>query len=156
MKSKFTLQAVLYVILAFAFTSPVRAAASDDACSLLTADQVSKVLGVSVKNGERVVPNSPKMCGWAGPGGPSNSRRVVTSIITPDMFNHEKTPLQGIVETQAPGLGDDAHYMTTPGFGTGLSVRKGNSAFKIRVYGFSDDAVKQKEKELAQAALTKL
>lgn len=62
----------------------------------------------------------------------------------------------GIVETQAPGVGDEAHYMTTPGFGTGLSVKKGSSAFKIRVYGFSDEAVKQKERELAQNALAKL
>jgi hypothetical protein len=55
-----------------------------------------------------------------------------------------------------PGLGDDAHYITTPGFGTGLSVKKGSFAFKVRVYGFSDDVVKLKEKELAQGVLTKL
>jgi hypothetical protein len=80
----------------------------------------------------------------------------MASIITVDMFNHEKTPLQGITETQAPGLGDDAHYMTTPGFGTGLSVKKGSFAFKIRVYGFPDDVLKQKEKALAQQVLAKL
>jgi hypothetical protein len=80
----------------------------------------------------------------------------VHSVLSPEMFDHEKTPLKGIVETQAPGVGDEAHYMTTPGFGTGLSVKKGSSTFKIRVYGFSDEAVKQKERELAQNALAKL
>ncbi len=84
-----------------------------------------------------------------------NSKRVVVSILTLDMFNHEKTPLQGLVETQAPGLGDDAHYMTTPGFGTGLSVKKGTFVFKIRVYGFPQDALKQKESALAQEVLAK-
>jgi hypothetical protein len=132
------------------------AAPPSDACSLLTTAQVSDVLGVSVKSGDHVVATSPTMCGWSGPGGPANSKRVVASIISVDMFNHEKTPLTGIVETQAPGLGDDAHCMTTPGFGTGLSVKKGSFAFKIRVYGFSDDVLKQKERELAQKVLAKL
>jgi hypothetical protein len=82
---------------------------------------------------------------------------VVASIITIEMFNHEKTPLRGIAETQAPGLGDDAHFMTTLGFGTGLSVKKQSFAFKIRVYGFSDDVLKAEgERELAQKVLAKL
>ena len=132
------------------------AALPSDACSLLTTAKVSEVLGAAVKNGERIVPTSPIMCGWAGPEGPVNSKRVVASILTLDMFSHEKTPLKGIVETQAPGLGDEAHYMTTPGFGTGLSVRKGNFAFKIRVYGFPDETIKQKEKVLAEQVLAKL
>ena len=132
------------------------AAPPPDACSLLTTGKVGEVLGVAVKDGERIVPTSPIMCGWAGPGGPANSKRVVASILTLDIFNHEKTPLKGITETQAPGLGDEAHYMTTPGFGTGLSVRKGNFVFKIRVYGFPDETTKQKEKALAEQVLAKL
>lgn len=86
MKSKFTIQLALAVVLTFEFSNATYAAPPADACSLLTADQVSKVLAVSVKNGERVVANSPKMYGWAGPGGPSNSKRVVASIITLDTF----------------------------------------------------------------------
>ncbi len=150
------LMATLLVVIAGASRPAFAGSPPTDACSLLTTSQVSEALGVSVKAGERVVPTSPKLCGWAGPGGPANAKRVVAAIITLDMFNHEKTPLQGIVETQAPGVGDDAHYMTTPGFGTGMSIKKGSFAFKIRVYGFPDDAVKQKEKELAQQALAKL
>jgi hypothetical protein len=144
------------LILPLCSSNAVLAAPPTDACSLLTTAKVSEVLGVSVKNGERVVATSATICGWAGPGGPSNSKRAVASLLTLDMFNHEKTPLKGIVETDAPGLGEDAHYMTTPGFGTGLSVKKGNFAFKIRVYGFPDDATKEKEKILAQQVLASL
>lgn len=132
------------------------AATPTESCSLLTTAKISEVLGVRVQNGERIVASSPTICGWTGPGGPANSKRVVASILTLDIFSHEKTPLKGIIETQAPGLGDDAHYMTTPGFGTGLSVKKGNFAFKIRVYGFPDGATKEKEKILAQQVLAQL
>lgn len=128
-----------------------------DACTLLTQAQVSAVLGVPVGAGERVVPSSPLMCGWAQPGGPTaTSKRVVVAIITIDQFTHEKSPLPGITETSVGGIGDEAHYMTTPGFGTGLSVKKGNYAFKVRVYGYSLDQIKAMEKTLAQDILAKL
>ena len=124
-----------------------------DACSLATPAQVSAVLGVHVGAGERIVPTSPKLCGFGGAGA---DKRVVLAIITPEMFAHEKHPLEGIKEEQAPGVGDDAHYMTTPGFGTGLSVLKGSFGFKVRVYGFPVQQVEQKEKALAQEILAKL
>lgn len=129
------------------------AAPPTDACSLVTAAQVSAALGVPIGAGERIVPSSPKLCGFGGAGA---AKRVVTAIITPDMFDHEKHPLQGIKEEQLSGVGDDAHYMTTPGFGTGLSVKKGSFAFKVRVYGFPVEQVEQKEKTLAQEILAKL
>jgi len=53
-------------------------------------------------------------------------------------------------------LGEEAHLMTTPGFGTGLSVMKGGFVFKVRVYGFVADQVKAKEKILAEEILAKL
>jgi hypothetical protein len=151
---KSTVKLVLGLLIA-AFLNPyaIFAAAPSDACFLATPAQVSAVLGVQIGSGERVVSSSPKMCGFGGSGA---SKRVVVSIITPDMFAHEKHPLEGIKEEQASGLGDDAHYMTTPGFGTGLSVLKGAFAFKVRVYGFSLDQLKDKEKKLAQDILAKL
>lgn len=124
-----------------------------DACALATSAQVSAVLGVHVGAGERIVPTSPKLCGFGGAGA---DKRVVLAIITPEMFAHEKHPLEGIKEEQAAGVGDDAHYMTTPGFGTGLSVLKGRFGFKVRVYGFPVQQVEQKEKALAQEILAKL
>lgn len=132
---------------------PSASAAPSDACSLLTPDQVSKVLGVVVGPGERVVASSPTMCGFGGAG---NAKRVVVALLKVDMFTHEKTPLQGVSEESVSGLGDDAHFMTTPGFGTGLSIKKASFAFKIRVYGFPLDQIKEKEKTLAQQVLAKL
>jgi hypothetical protein len=150
----------IVVMLAFpalviAVIAPQRALAATptDACSLATPAQVSAVLGVQIGQGERLVSSSPKMCGF---GGAAAAKRVVLALITADMFAHEKHPLQGIQEEQATGLGDDAHYMTTPGFGTGLSVLKGGFVFKVRVYGFPIDEVKQKERMLAQEILAKL
>jgi hypothetical protein len=133
--------------------APASGAPPTDACALLTPAQVSNALGVTVKSGERIVPTGSKLCGFGGAGA---SKRVVVALITPDMFAHEKHPLRGIAEEQASGLGDDAHYMTTPGFGTGLSVLKGGFAFKIRVYGFPIEQVKTKEQKLAQDVLAKL
>lgn len=132
---------------------PSASAAPSDACTLLTPEQVSSVLGVTVGAGERVVASSPKICGF---GGAASAKRVVVALLTSEMFTHEKTPLQGISEESVSGLGDDAHFMTTPGFGTGLSVKKNDCAFKIRVYGFPLGQIKEKEKTLAQQVLAKL
>lgn len=159
-KMKFRLAVTLFggMLTAFTFGIPSLAYAGQptDACSLLSATEVSSVLGLSVGAGQRVVASSPLLCGWEPGGSSVNSKRVVAAIIKVDQFTHEKTPLQGITETQASGIGDEAHYMTTPGFGTGLSVKKGSFAFKIRVYGFPLDQVEAKEKALALDTLKKL
>jgi hypothetical protein len=154
------LRSRIIVMLAFAafviaVAVPHRAVAATptDAGSLVTPAQVSAVLGVPTGQGERLVASSPKMCGF---GGAAAAKRVVLTLITAEMFAHEKHPLQGIQEEQATSLGDDAHYMTTPGFGTGLSVLKGGFVFKVRVYGFPIEQVKQKERMLAQEILANL
>ena len=136
----------------------------DDACSILTQTQVSTVLGFSVATGQRIVPTTAMMCGWSGPGGPTiGGKKVVLDIFGPlgkltavDRFANGKTPVQGITKTPVSGVGDDAYYITTPGLGTGLNVRKGNSAFQIRVYGFPPDQIETMEKTLAQDVLAKL
>lgn len=126
------------------------AAPPTDACALVTPAQVSAALGVNVGAGEHIVPSNTTLCGYGGAGA---QKRVVIAILKVTMFTGEKTPLKGIQEESASGIGDEAHYMTTPGFGTGLSVRKSNFAFKVRVYGFPIEQVKSKEKELALNAL---
>jgi hypothetical protein len=137
-----------------------------DACSLLTEAQVSAVLGVSAGTGQRVMPNSPAVCGWEVPGETSLDRkRVVLSIytqmgsLTPvDRFNNAKRPIaaKNITKEPVSGVGDDAVSVTTSGFGTGLIFRKGSSAFDVRVYGFPLDQIKAKEKTLALDIITKL
>lgn len=77
--------------------------------------------------------------------------------LTPvDRFTNAKTPVKGITKTPVSGVGDDAYYITTPGLGTGLNVKKGNSAFQIRVNGFPVDQTKAMEKTLALDVLAKL
>lgn len=135
-----------------------------DACSLLTAAQVSTALGVSVGAGEKIVPNSTAICGWEVPGQKGMSRRrVVLNIFTQigsmtpvQRFNTAKTPLQGITKVPVSGVGDDAIFATTPGLGTGLIFRKGSAAFDLRVYGVPPDQVEAKEKSLASEVLAKL
>jgi hypothetical protein len=51
---------------------------------------------------------------------------------------------------------DDAFYITTPGIGTALMIKKGSSVIQMRVYGFPVDQIKEKEKTLAQDAVPKL
>jgi hypothetical protein len=139
-------------------------AETSDACSLLTQPQVSAVLGVSVGAGQYLVASIPRTCGWSQPGDANHSgKRVVLDIFGPvgrltpaERFNNGKTPVKGVTKTPVSGVGDDAYYVTTPGFGTGLNVKHGDSVFQIRVYGFSDDQIKALEKTLAQDALAKL
>lgn len=133
-----------------------------DACALLPQARVSAVLGVSVGAGEHIA--SPLVCGWAQPNDTNHTgKRVVLTLYGPigkltpvDRFNNGKSPVQGIPKTPVSGIGDDAYYVTTPGLGTGLDVKKANSVFQIRVYGFPEDQIKAMEKTLAQDALTKL
>jgi hypothetical protein len=151
---------------AFAMSGPraAYAAPPTDACSLLTPAQVTAVLGVSVAAGEKLAPGSAALCGWEVPGQKSLSRkRVVLSIYTPigsltpvERFNNAKFPIRGIKKEPVSGVGDDAIFATTPGFGTGLIFRKGDAAFDLRVYGFPVEQVKANEKKLADCVIQKL
>jgi hypothetical protein len=157
MRPKLSVAAILGVILLFAPGGMRAAGAPTDACSLLTQAQVSAALGVKVGAGEHLTPKATTLCGWneSGQTAPSD-KRVMTAIETTKAFGYEKVPFQGITKTPLSGVGDDAIYITTPGFGTGLSVKKGDIAFKVRVYGFPPEQVKEKEKELALEVLANL
>jgi hypothetical protein len=138
--------------------------AANDACSLLTEAQVSAVLGVPVGAGQHITSNNPLLCGWSQSGGTTpSSKRVLVDMLAAignskpvDRFNTAKTPVEGITKTPASGIGDDAVYITTPGLGTGLMIKKGSSVIQIRVYGFTVEEIKEKEKTLAMNALPKL
>jgi|GEM_PF-299043 len=161
---KITAVSLTLVVLALCSSKVGYAAPPTDACSLLTPAQVSAVLGVSVGAGQKILPNSTAMCGWEVPGQQRMDRkRVVLSIytqigsLTPiQRFNYAKTPIKGITKVPVSGVGDDALFVTTPGFGTGLIFRKGDAAFDLRAYGFPLDQVEAKEKALAQDVLGKL
>lgn len=134
------------------------AAAPGDACALLDRVQVSAALGATVAPGQRLVPRDPRSCGWAEPGGPRlTARKVVLTLMTERQFDVGKQPMQGITKTPAPGIGDDAYYVTAKGLGTALNVRKGAFFFQVKVGGTSAvDAIKAAEKKLALEVLPKV
>jgi hypothetical protein len=136
------------------------AAPPTDACSLLTAAQVSAALGVSV---EADKPVDKSFCGWSQPSAVLKRRKsVMLTILEPignltpvDRFNAAKMPLPSVVKTPVSGLGDDAVYGGNNSR-VALTVKKGNSAFEIVVSGFPVEESKAKEKALAQEVLAKL
>jgi hypothetical protein len=129
--------------------------AADEACALLTQTQVSAALEVPVDAGTPI--GRPSACQWTGKG------RFATLTITQplagkspvDRFNAGKaSTLPGITTEPVTGVGDEAYYVyfsNTTRAGLGLVVRKGSSAFEIRVYGFDVDKAKPVAKALCQA-----
>jgi hypothetical protein len=147
------------LLLLMASSRPTHAAPPKDACSLLTAAQVSEALGVPVE-ADKAVDKS--FCTWSQQGAASKRKTVMLTIIeaignlTPaDRFNAAKMPVPGVVKTPVSGLGDDAVYGGN-NFYVALTVKKGNSAFEIVVSGFPVDESRGKEKALAQQVLAKL
>lgn len=71
------------------------------------------------------------------------------ALVTPAQIGPVLGVNTGIQEELAPDIDD----VTTPGFGTGLSVRKGGFVFKVRLYGFPIEQIKAKERALASNTL---
>jgi hypothetical protein len=126
---------------------------ASDACSLLTQSQVSGALGMSVGAGTPI--SGPASCQWMGKG-----KWATLTITQPlggksavDRFNSGKAAaLPGITKEPVSGVGDEAYYVyfsNTSHAGLGLVVRKGRTAFEIRVYGFDVDKAKPVAKTLA-------
>jgi hypothetical protein len=134
-----------------------------DACSFLSRNKISSILGVAIDAGRHIGPSS-ALCGWGEPNDPShNGKHVLLTVyravgkISPiERFENGKTPIQGIEKTPISGIGDDAYYIDTPGFGLGLNVKKGTFAFQVKVFGFSPEMTKTFENSLAQDVLAKL
>jgi hypothetical protein len=135
------------------------AQAAPDACSLLTQARLNSVVGATMGQGQQIVANDEKSCAWAEPNASAlKMRKVEISIVTPDFFEMEKTPLKDVTKTVVPGLGDDAYFVTSDVQGTILNVKKGATAISVDVrgHGFPIDQIKAMEKTLAQDALAKL
>jgi len=137
-----------------------RSFAADEACTLLTQIQVSAALEVPVDTGTPI--GRPSACQWTGKG------RFATLTITQplagksavDRFNAGKTStLPGIITEPVSGVGDEAFYVyfsNTTRAGLGLVVKKGSSAFEIRIYGFDIDKAKLVAKTLCQTVAGKI
>ena len=127
-----------------------------DACSLFTASEVSRVLGVTVTDGQHPIPSTLLLCGWAPAGGPQlEGKKLSVNLMTERAFEVGKIPAHGIAKTPVSGLGDDAYYVTGGG-GTRLSVKSGGTYVQIWIGGFPAGKQKKLEKALALQMLTKL
>jgi hypothetical protein len=124
------------------------------ACPLLTSAQLTAATGATFGAGTPI--SAPTSCQWFGQG------KIVTLVIrrplagkSPvDQFNTGKaSTLPGITVEPVAGVGDDAYYVFFAGSnraGCGLVVKKGASAFEIRVYGFDLAQAKTVAKALSQ------
>lgn len=134
--------------------------AAMEACTLITQAQVGAALEVPVSAGTPIA--KPSTCQWAGKG------RIATLVMMEpragksavDSFNAGKTStLPGITVEPISGIGDDSYYVYLSGTtraGLGLVVKKGSSAFEIRVYGFDVNQAKPVAKALSQIIVGKL
>jgi len=134
--------------------------AADDACALLTPEQVSAALGISVSAGTHI--SGPASCQWMGKG-----KWATLTITQPlngksalDRYNSGKaSSLPGITKEPVTDVGDDAFYVYFSGTtraGLGLVVKKGNASFEVRVYGLDVDKAKPVAKTLATDAAGKI
>ncbi len=133
-----------------------------DACSLLTEAQVTAALEVKSLPGKPPLPNVHTLCMWSDdPKGAISNRRVTLSVMRRAAFDLGKGMTRLKVEPVS-GIGDEAYYEIFGSESPMLVVRKGDSAFNIRILNglkfkpFAVAQVKAKEADLAKAAVAKL
>lgn len=131
-------------------------AAPTDACSLLTPDQVTSVLGISAKPGHPV-PSDTTDCDW-----PLASLAKMTAKdakeVEVKILDAESWAVIAPAAKAAPplkGVGDYADYLGDA-YLMSLYVQKGNVKLEVNVHGFPLDQIKAKEKTLAQNILAKM
>jgi hypothetical protein len=114
-------------------------------CSLLTSAQITAAVGVNIGAAQPIANTG---CSWSAP-----HMIVTVSLWDGTKWDQMKTPVPGMSRTAVSGLGDDAFY-TTMGPASGkqiatLSVKKGSTAYLIKVYGPSVTDQMSMEKTLA-------
>jgi hypothetical protein len=152
MKSNFSRHFIIACICVSATFGSRTAAAQAAPCSLLTSAQVTAAVGVSVGEAQPIANTG---CQWSAP-----HMLVTVSLWGGSKWDKMKTPVPGMNRTPVSGLGDDAFY-TTMGPASGkqfatLSIKKGGTAYLIKVYGPSVSEQMSMEKTLAGNVLAKL
>ena len=147
---------IVLVLLLTAFSPSVMA--SSEPCSLLTVEQVSSALGVSMAPGKTL---TPKSCAW-DESGKKTGKRVFVNILTAQSFAAGKTPVPETEKPAVTGVGDEAYYkyFAPPRYDkikvVDLDVKKGDTVLGIQVWGLSIEEAKAKARILALEALSKL
>jgi len=123
-----------------------------DACSLLTASQISGAMGVDMGTPRAI---GTRACQWRQPV-KSGSLGAIADVTIIDLNGHAmgKKAAGTFTITPVGGLGDEAYYSESKnGKLTSLRVRKGSAAFAVHVWGGPMPAAEAKPKELALAKL---
>jgi hypothetical protein len=154
MKSSYSRHFIIACICATAALGSKTAAAQSGPapCNLLTSAQVTAAVGVSVGAAQPIANTG---CSWAAP-----HMIVTVSLWDGNKWDQLKAPAPGMNRSSVSGLGDDAFY-TTLGAGSGkqiatLTVKKGGTAYLIKVYGPGVTEQMSMEKALAGDVLAKL
>lgn len=122
-----------------------------DPCSLLTTAQVSGAIGGAAQPGQ---PINKTGCSWS-----STTPKAMVTISFDNLGTYAtmkagRSPV--VTKTPVSGVGDDAFY-STMGPTTTLTVKKGDTYFVVRVYGFPDQAKQREiEKTLGAEAAAKM
>jgi hypothetical protein len=139
----------------FTVAMPAVAGADTDACTLLTAAQVTAAVGVTVAEGQHVTPTFVKTCTWS-PSGSSDVKSVTLNLQTAATYDGGKRMAVQMAAAstggavQAASVGEDAYYFVA-GDQVGLLVKKGGSSFKVAVYA----TLPVEKKEALELALAK-
>ncbi len=129
-------------------------AALPDPCTLLSAPEISAVMGATFGAAQRIGTSG---CSWTAPTGPASPNITVTLVVQDaKVWDRATAPLPGIQRVPESGIGEAAMY-TVAGPYASFAVRKGAVTVIVRMYGVHDLA-KQKalEKSLAAKAISKL
>lgn len=159
MRSLSIVSCLLFGSLAFRPLDPQGAAS--DPCSLLTAKEVSGVLGIKSLPGRPWLGTSKTSCFFsADTTFELSSRTATVQIVTPEAFNFGKQiSTEGPLAGRSAGVGDESYYVTAGSYAK-LGVRKGDHAFSITVTTGAEkgtpDQVADLEKALAKDAVTRL
>jgi hypothetical protein len=133
------------------------AIAAAEPCALLTMEQVSATMGVSMT----AASPSPKGCIWDETS-KKTGKRVFVNILSATGFTSGRTPLAGTEKPSIAGVGDDAYYkyFTQPRYDkikvVDLDFKKGEAVIGIEVLGLPMEEAKAKAKTLALLAVGKL
>lgn len=130
------------------------AAATPDACSMLTAAEVAAALGAAVDAGERLTPTDTRFCTWQEQGN-QHRRNVRIDFISEQQYEIGKTPLPSMSKTAESGIGDDAYFSKAKGMVYNLSVKKGMTYFRVMARSngealakANDAAIDEKDKDI--------
>ena len=141
--------------------APLAAHAETDACTLVTAAQVSAAIHVAVGEGTHVTPTFVKTCTWT-PTASSSIRAVTVNLQTAAFYDGSK---QTAIKTAAavPGgkitpasVGDDGYFLVEGEIAM-LFFKKGSTSVKVAVYAKAGvDEIAAMELAIAKQVATKL